>query len=146
MAAIDIFFTQNSFTFMFLSVKVTWVLYASKSTNKIDLRMRLNSKWSTSTGFIFELINDYTGSYASPRWEIAKRSCIKTVTQWYFCSQVTKLQGHIARVGALAWNGDILSSGSRDRHIRQRDTRTPREYHYFTIYSSKIACTSRCPQ
>ncbi|KAI5632020.1 protein FIZZY-RELATED 2 [Phthorimaea operculella] len=39
--------------------------------------------------------------------------------------EVTKLQGHIARVGALAWNGDILSSGSRDRHIRQRDTRTP---------------------
>ncbi|XP_063830434.1 fizzy-related protein homolog [Ostrinia nubilalis] len=39
--------------------------------------------------------------------------------------EVTKLQGHIARVGALAWNGDMLSSGSRDRHIRQRDTRTP---------------------
>ncbi|OWR42679.1 fizzy-related protein homolog [Danaus plexippus] len=39
--------------------------------------------------------------------------------------EVTKLQGHIARVGALAWNGDVLSSGSRDRHIRQRDTRTP---------------------
>ncbi|CAB3221675.1 unnamed protein product [Arctia plantaginis] len=39
--------------------------------------------------------------------------------------ELTKLQGHIARVGALAWNGDILSSGSRDRHIRQRDTRTP---------------------
>lgn len=39
--------------------------------------------------------------------------------------EVTKLEGHIARVGALAWNGDVLSSGSRDRHIRQRDTRTP---------------------
>ncbi|GBP75861.1 hypothetical protein EVAR_53934_1, partial [Eumeta japonica] len=39
--------------------------------------------------------------------------------------EVTKLQGHMARVGALAWNGDMLSSGSRDRHIRQRDTRTP---------------------
>ncbi|KAM3966872.1 fizzy and cell division cycle 20 related [Aphomia sociella] len=39
--------------------------------------------------------------------------------------EVTKLQGHIARVGALAWNGDVLSSGSRDRHIRQRDTRCP---------------------
>ncbi|XP_034841220.1 fizzy-related protein homolog [Maniola jurtina] len=46
--------------------------------------------------------------------------------------EVTKLQGHIARVGALAWNGDILSSGSRDRHIRQRDTRTP------AIQSSRI--------
>ena len=30
------------------------------------------------------------------------------------------------RVGALAWNGDMLSSGSRDRFILQRDVRTPR--------------------
>lgn len=42
------------------------------------------------------------------------------------CShQVNKLNGHSARVGALAWNSDILSSGSRDRLIMQRDTRTP---------------------
>lgn len=40
-------------------------------------------------------------------------------------SQVNKLNGHSARVGALAWNSDILSSGSRDRLIMQRDTRTP---------------------
>lgn len=33
--------------------------------------------------------------------------------------------GHTARVGALAWNGDNLSSGSRDRLILQRDIRTP---------------------
>jgi len=38
---------------------------------------------------------------------------------------LTVLEGHTARVGALAWNGDILSSGSRDRHILQRDVRTP---------------------
>jgi cell division cycle 20-like protein 1 (cofactor of APC complex) len=35
------------------------------------------------------------------------------------------LEGHSARVGALAWNGDMLSSGSRDRLIFQRDIRTP---------------------
>lgn len=39
--------------------------------------------------------------------------------------QVNKLQGHSARVGALAWNGEVLSSGSRDRLILQRDVRTP---------------------
>lgn len=39
--------------------------------------------------------------------------------------QVHKLVGHTARVGALAWNGDMLSSGSRDRMILQRDVRTP---------------------
>ena len=39
--------------------------------------------------------------------------------------RVNVLEGHNARVGALAWNGDNLSSGSRDRHIHQRDVRTP---------------------
>ena len=38
---------------------------------------------------------------------------------------VNMLEGHSARVGALAWNADMLSSGSRDRMILQRDIRTP---------------------
>lgn len=32
-------------------------------------------------------------------------------------------ENHTARVGTLAWNGDLLSSGSRDRYIYQRDIR-----------------------
>uniref|UniRef100_A0A3P9NDJ0 Fizzy and cell division cycle 20 related 1 n=1 Tax=Poecilia reticulata TaxID=8081 RepID=A0A3P9NDJ0_POERE len=39
--------------------------------------------------------------------------------------KLTCLEGHSARVGALAWNGEQLSSGSRDRVILQRDVRTP---------------------
>ena len=39
--------------------------------------------------------------------------------------RVSVLEGHSARVGALAWNADVLSSGSRDRLILQRDVRTP---------------------
>nr|CAD7603229.1 unnamed protein product [Timema genevievae] len=39
---------------------------------------------------------------------------------------VNKMKGHTGRVGALAWNGDILSSGSRDRLILQQDVRTPK--------------------
>lgn len=39
--------------------------------------------------------------------------------------QINTLSGHTSRVGALAWNGDILLSGSRDRSILQRDIRTP---------------------
>ncbi|XP_037314316.1 fizzy-related protein homolog [Pungitius pungitius] len=38
--------------------------------------------------------------------------------------KLTSLEGHSARVGALAWNGEQLSSGSRDRVILQRDVRT----------------------
>jgi len=39
--------------------------------------------------------------------------------------RVSVLGGHSARVGALAWNADVLSSGSRDRLILQRDIKTP---------------------
>uniref|UniRef100_A0A3Q2Y1E8 Fizzy-related protein homolog n=1 Tax=Hippocampus comes TaxID=109280 RepID=A0A3Q2Y1E8_HIPCM len=39
--------------------------------------------------------------------------------------KLSTLEGHSARVGALAWNADQLSSGSRDRMILQRDIRTP---------------------
>ncbi|XP_043577055.1 fizzy/cell division cycle 20 related 1a [Chiloscyllium punctatum] len=39
--------------------------------------------------------------------------------------KLSTLEGHSARVGALAWNADQLSSGSRDRLILQRDIRTP---------------------
>ncbi|XP_041126128.1 fizzy-related protein homolog isoform X1 [Polyodon spathula] len=39
--------------------------------------------------------------------------------------KLTCLEGHSARVGALAWNAEQLSSGSRDRLILQRDIRTP---------------------
>jgi len=40
-------------------------------------------------------------------------------------SKFVQMEGHTARVGALAWNGDQLSSGSRDRMILQRDIRSP---------------------
>lgn len=34
-------------------------------------------------------------------------------------------QAHSQRVGALAWNAHVLSSGSRDRSIQHRDVREP---------------------
>ncbi|CAL8075218.1 unnamed protein product, partial [Calicophoron daubneyi] len=44
-------------------------------------------------------------------WDVTRSSCLRS------------LNGHIARVGALAWNADLLASGSRDRYILLRDTR-----------------------
>ena len=38
------------------------------------------------------------------------------------------MTGHTARVGALAWNDHILTSGSRDRLIYHRDVRQPEQY------------------
>eukprot|EP01024_Parvocaulis_polyphysoides_P037739 TRINITY_DN3368_c0_g4_i1.p1 TRINITY_DN3368_c0_g4~~TRINITY_DN3368_c0_g4_i1.p1 ORF type:complete len:511 (+),score=39.22 TRINITY_DN3368_c0_g4_i1:73-1533(+) len=39
--------------------------------------------------------------------------------------QVRKMPGHSARVGCMAWNSRILSTGSRDRSILHRDIRAP---------------------
>eukprot|EP00742_Colponemidia_sp_Colp-10_P003254 GILJ01003464.1.p1 GENE.GILJ01003464.1~~GILJ01003464.1.p1 ORF type:complete len:474 (-),score=48.75 GILJ01003464.1:104-1525(-) len=40
------------------------------------------------------------------------------------CKKVRVMGGHQARVGTIAWNGHLLSSGSRDRLILQRDIRS----------------------
>ena len=37
--------------------------------------------------------------------------------------QVRTLEGHNGRVGACAWNGSVLATGSRDRRILVRDVR-----------------------
>lgn len=36
--------------------------------------------------------------------------------------------GHRARVGVMAWSSHLLSSGSRDRNILQRDIRAPEDF------------------
>ncbi|WWC72231.1 uncharacterized protein I206_106193 [Kwoniella pini CBS 10737] len=45
-----------------------------------------------------------------------------------YCKRIRTMSGHTGRVGALAWNNHILSSGSRDRTILHRDTRIPEHY------------------
>ena len=40
-------------------------------------------------------------------------------------AQVASLEGHSARVGALSWNGSLLTSGGRDSRIVHHDVRTP---------------------
>ncbi|KAI9818344.1 MAG: substrate-specific activator of APC-dependent proteolysis [Phylliscum demangeonii] len=44
------------------------------------------------------------------------------------CRRLRIMTGHTARVGALAWNDHILTSGSRDRLIYHRDVRSPQQY------------------
>ena len=38
------------------------------------------------------------------------------------------MAGHRARVGVMAWSSHMLSSGSRDRNILQRDIRAPEDF------------------
>ena len=44
------------------------------------------------------------------------------------CKRIRCMSGHSARVGTLAWNDHILSSGSRDRLIFHRDVRSPSDH------------------
>ncbi|KAI9849601.1 MAG: substrate-specific activator of APC-dependent proteolysis [Sclerophora amabilis] len=44
------------------------------------------------------------------------------------CRRLRTMTGHTARVGALAWNDHILTSGSRDRLIYHRDVRQPEQF------------------
>eukprot|EP01018_Ginkgo_biloba_P012675 Gb_09588 [translate_table: standard] len=44
------------------------------------------------------------------------------------CKRVRSMGGHRTRVGTLAWNSHILSSGSRDRNILQRDIRVQDDF------------------
>ncbi|KAL3463096.1 WD40-repeat-containing domain protein [Aspergillus heterothallicus] len=44
------------------------------------------------------------------------------------CRRLRTMIGHTNRVGALAWNDHILTSGSRDRLIYHRDVRSPDQF------------------
>ncbi|XP_076930248.1 B-type cell cycle switch protein ccs52A-like [Bidens hawaiensis] len=44
------------------------------------------------------------------------------------CKRVRTMEGHRLRVGALAWNSSMLSSGSRDKSILQRDPRAQEDF------------------
>ena len=49
-------------------------------------------------------------------FDISKLKCVRT------------MDGHRARVGTMAWNSHLLSTGSRDRLVLQRDVRVPEAF------------------
>ncbi|KAI3707067.1 hypothetical protein L6452_25259 [Arctium lappa] len=44
------------------------------------------------------------------------------------CKKVRTMEGHRSRVGALAWSSSMLSSGSRDKSVLQRDPRAQQDF------------------
>ncbi|XP_062029776.1 B-type cell cycle switch protein ccs52A-like [Rosa rugosa] len=44
------------------------------------------------------------------------------------CKRVRTMEGHRLRIGALAWSSSMLSSGSRDKSILQRDIRAQEDF------------------
>ncbi|KAK9143599.1 hypothetical protein Syun_012999 [Stephania yunnanensis] len=55
------------------------------------------------------------------------------------CKSVRTMEGHRLRVGALAWSSSVLSSGSRDKSILQRDIRAQEDFvSKFTGHKSEV--------
>lgn len=90
--------------------------------------------WDASSGDIKELMNmeDTEDDYiSSVSWlptggtHLAVGTNSSAVQLWDVEAgkQVRSMDGHSSRVGALAWNGHILSSGSRDTNIINHDVR-----------------------
>ncbi|KAK6179711.1 fizzy-related protein homolog [Patella vulgata] len=90
-----------------------WSACTSQVTRLCDLMTDGDTVTSVSWSDRGNLVAVGTNKGHVQIWDVAMTKKINT------------LEGHSARVGALAWNGDMLSSGSRDRLILQRDIRTP---------------------
>jgi len=90
--------------------------------------------WDASTGGIKELMNvdsspnDYISSLSFIQQggnHLAIGTAENGVQLWDVQAQrqLRKLDGHSSRIGALAWNNHILTSGSRDNAIINHDVR-----------------------
>jgi len=60
------------------------------------------------------------------QWDVAKGKIVR------------ELAGHKSRVGALAWRDNVLTSGSRDRVIYNRDTRDPAVSHKMVGHRQEV--------
>ncbi|KAJ6196594.1 WD40-repeat-containing domain protein [Bipolaris maydis] len=91
--------------------------------------------WNSSSGRVTKLCELADDSVTSVNW-IQRGSHIAVGTNrgqvqiWDAQTQrrLRTMTGHTARVGALAWNEHILTSGSRDRTIYHRDVRQPEQW------------------
>lgn len=88
--------------------------------------------WNASSGDIKELTSVEGDNYVSSvSWlpqggnHIAIGMADSTVQLWDVQAgrQVRSLRGHAARVGALAWNNHVLSTGSKDNTVMHHDVR-----------------------
>ncbi|KAI0396169.1 WD40-repeat-containing domain protein [Xylariaceae sp. FL0594] len=90
------------------------------TTAKPALLCQLNDDIVTSVSWIQKgtHLAIGTGKGLVQIWDVEKTRRLRTMT------------GHTARVGALAWNSHILTSGSRDRMIYHRDVRAPEQWEH----------------
>ena len=97
-----------------------WNAANSKVTKLCDLGVQ-NIATSVACSIKSSHLSLGTNSGDVQIWDVEKLKLVSTLT------------GHTLRVGAMAWNSNILSTGSRDKTILQRDIRTN------TPFVSKLA-------
>lgn len=91
--------------------------------------------WNSQSGRVNKLCELPDDTVTSVSW-IQRGSHIaigtgKGLVQIWDAERIRRLRtmtGHTARVGSLAWNDHILTSGSRDRLIYHRDVRAPDQW------------------
>ena len=96
--------------------------------------------WNATTGSIEELMELEGDDYVcSVSWlqggnflSIGTNSSTVQLWDTEKMKQVRSMKGHQARVGSLAWNSHVLSSGSRDSNIMQHDVRIA-QHHIATL-------------
>jgi cell division cycle 20-like protein 1 (cofactor of APC complex) len=105
--------SQNVLSVGLESFVYLWSAYTSQVTMLFDLSADGNSVTSVAwnkQGNLLAVGTTYGGVQV---WDVVTNNKIKM------------MKGHSGRVGTLAWNENVLSSGSYDTLILQRDMRTP---------------------
>lgn len=106
--------------------------------------------WNSSSGRVNKLCDLGEDTVTSVSW-IQRGSHIaigtnKGLVQIWDAEKSRRLRtmtGHTARVGALAWNDHILTSGSRDRLIYHRDVRAAEQYSRKLVGHKQEVCGLR---
>eukprot|EP00697_Spironema_sp_BW2_P010618 gnl/Spiro4/25946_TR12926_c0_g1_i1.p1 gnl/Spiro4/25946_TR12926_c0_g1~~gnl/Spiro4/25946_TR12926_c0_g1_i1.p1 ORF type:complete len:326 (+),score=103.89 gnl/Spiro4/25946_TR12926_c0_g1_i1:413-1390(+) len=108
--------------------------------------------WDATTGTINKLMetegaDDYVSSVSwIPDGNFLSVGTNAGEVQLWDCQQqkqVRSMRGHSARVGCLAWNKHILSSGSRDTTIHHHDVRTAQHHVGTLLGHSQEVCGLR---
>lgn len=91
--------------------------------------------WNSASGRVTKLCELQDDTVTSVNWiqrgshiAIGTNKGLVQIWDAERCRRLRTMTGHTARVGALAWNDHILTSGSRDRLIYHRDVRSPDQY------------------
>ncbi|VDP25013.1 unnamed protein product [Soboliphyme baturini] len=103
--------SQNLLAVGLASSVYLWNAFTSHVTKLCDLTADADSITSVNWSEKGETLAVGTQRGYCQIWDVASQK------------KVLNLEGHSLRVGCLAWNGDLVCSGSRDRLILQRDTR-----------------------